>query len=95
MNTLIFNQYLTQEGIPFYLINKSVHFPQDDSLEIYGFVTVDDDTPWTILSYKIYNTISYWWVLQSLNKDSIFYAKGGETIKIIKPSYIDEVMSHV
>ena len=94
MNT-IFNQYVTQEGVPFYLKNKSVFFPEDDSLDIYGFVYVDEDTPWTIMSYKLYNTIAHWWVLSSLNKDNVFYAKRGETIKIIKPSYLESVLKYV
>jgi hypothetical protein len=64
-------------------------------LEIYDFVFVDADTPWTIMSYKLYDTISHWWVLSALNKDNTFYAKRGETIKIIKPSHLESVLKYV
>ena len=91
----IFNQYTTSEGVPFYFLNKSVFFPEDESLDIYQFIHADEDIPWTILSYQLYDSISYWWVLSSLNKTSKFYAKRGEIIKIIKPSYLSKVLQHV
>lgn len=91
----IFNEYTTSEGVPFYLLSKSVFFPEDESLEIYEWVYVDEDTPWTILSYQLYDSISYWWVVSSLNKSSKFYARRGELIKIIKPNYLSKVLQHV
>ena len=57
--TQIFNEYLTSEGVPFYLLSKSVLFPQDDSLEIYDYVYSDEDMPWTIMSYKLYNSMMH------------------------------------
>lgn len=93
--TQIFNEYLTSEGVPFYLLSKSVLFPQDDSLEIYDYVYSDEDMPWTIMSYKLYNSINYWWVLSSLNPQYKFYAKRGEIIKIIKPESLSAVLQYV
>lgn len=97
MNDLskIFNTYTTQEGVPFHLLSKSVFFPQDDSLEIYDFAYSDDDIPWTILSYRLYGDISYWWVLSSLNKEMKFYAKRGEVIRFIKPEQLESVLKYV
>lgn len=91
----IFNQYTTEEGVPFFLLSKSVFFPTDSSLEIYDYVYVEDDTPWTIMSYKLYGSIAYWWVLSSLNKQSQFYAKRGEVIQIISPEHLISVIKHV
>lgn len=91
----IFNIYTTSEGIPFYNLSKSVTFPQDDRLQIYDFVYADEDYAWTVASYKIYGKIDYWWVLSSLNKDMKFYAKRGRTIRIIKPSYIEQVLKYI
>lgn len=93
--TNILNGYYTSEGIPFYFLSKSITFPTDDDLEIYKKLYCADDLPWTIVSYKIYGTIDYWWVLSALNKESTFYARAGEDVKIIKPEYIQEVLKYV
>lgn len=91
----IFNTYKTSENIPFLLLNRSVAFPEDRTLDLYDSVFVSSDTPWTILSYKIYGTIEYWWILCSLNKSSIFYAPEGDTICYVKPEYIELVLNTI
>lgn len=91
----LFNGYYTEEGIPFYLLDKSVIFPSDKSLDIYAKMYVDDDTPWTIMSYKLYGTIEYWWVLNSLNKEMIFYAERGKEILVIHPDIIEDVLKKI
>ena len=91
--TSIFNKYRTSEDIPFQMINRRIIFPDDKTLEIYGKMYMSSDTPWTILSYKLYDSINYWWVLSSLNKSSIFYAEDGEEIYYIKPEYINLILT--
>lgn len=91
----IFRQYSTKENLPFLLLNKRVEFPSDKTLYIYDIKLVDSDTPWTILSYILYGTIEYWWILCSLNQSSIFYAKEGTYIYYIKPDYIDTIINSI
>lgn len=91
--TEIFRKYTTSEGQPFYLLNKRVDFPSDKSLELYDSLEASTNISWTILSYQLYDTIDYWWVLSSINKSSIFYAKAGDTIYYIKPDYIEEIIT--
>ena len=93
--TKIFRLYNTKEGIPFLLLNKRVEFPSDKTLDIYSSILVDNNTPWTILSYKLYGTIDYWWILCSLNSSSIFYAKEGDYIYYIKPDYIEFILNSI
>lgn len=63
----IFNIY--QEGdIDFYLLNKAIIFPDDKQLDIYKKVFVPEDIAWTVLSYKLYGSIEYWWVLCAINR---------------------------
>lgn len=93
--TDIFNVYTTYQGVPFYLLSKSVTFPQDESLEIYDKVYADEDIAWTVASWKLYGSIDYWWVLSALNPTMQFYAKRGEIIKIIKPSELDKVLKYI
>lgn len=91
----IFNIYSTSQGIPFVNLSKSITFPSDESLEIYSTLYNDQDIPWTILSYILYGTIDYWWVLSSLNKNYPFYAPKGETIKIIVPSQMNNIIKYI
>lgn len=91
----LFNLYYTTEQIPFTLKNRSVAFPEGINNELYGVKYIAENTPWTILSYSIYGTIDYWWVLCSLNPNQIFYAEEGEEIRYILPDYIDDVISTI
>lgn len=93
--TNIFNSYNTIQGIPFIMLSKSVTFPQDDSLDIYKFYYADEDMAWTILSYKLYGSIDYWWVLSALNPKMKFYAVRGNVIKVIKPAYLESVIKYI
>jgi hypothetical protein len=91
----IFRVYNTKENIPFLLLNKRVEFPSDRSLDIYKSTLINSNIPWTVLSYKLYGTIDYWWILCSLNPSSIFYAKEGEYIYYIKPEYIEFILNSI
>lgn len=78
----------------FYNISKSVKFPDDQSLDIYDTMYIDQNIPWTVLSWKIYNTIDYWWVLNNINlNNGKFYAEKQSTIKFIKPQVIDDILT--
>lgn len=91
----IFNAYTTTEGIYFTLKNRRIHFPADKTLPIYGKLYVGTNTAWTILSYNIYNTIDYWWLLCSLNDNKVFYAPANSEILYIKPAYLEEILDAI
>lgn len=91
----IFNEYDTADGVPFYFLGRSITFPQDKNLEIYDYIFVDDDIAWTIVSYKIYGTIDYWWVLSALNPKMKFFAFKGELIRYIKPDMLTTVLNYI
>jgi hypothetical protein len=93
--TKIFRLYNTKENIPFFLLNKRVEFPSDKTLDIYNSTLISSNIPWTILSYKLYGSIDYWWILCSLNSSSIFYAKEGEYVYYIKPEYMDLIINSI
>ena len=76
------------------MTNKRIQFPSDRELFIYDTIIIDDNTPWTVLSYKLYNNINYWWVLSSLN-NGIFYAPEGETITYIKQEYLNDILGAI
>lgn len=91
----VFDRYKDDNGTIFFVPINNIILPQDRSIDIYEDQYIDTDTPWTVLSWKIYGTIDYWWILSQLNKDtnSHFYAKVGSTVTIIKPSRIGDVIN--
>lgn len=93
--TKIFHVYTTSENIPFYMLNRRIVFPEGLSSPIYDIKYINTNMPWTILSYQIYNTIDYWWILCSLNKNTLYYAKEGSTIRYVKPEYISEIINNL
>lgn len=93
--TDIFNRYTTSEGVPFFNLTKHVVFPEDKNLDMYKRVYVSEDTPWTVMSYKLYKTIEHWWILCALNKENKFYIPEGSTILYIDEAYIKDVLGEI
>lgn len=91
----IFNEYKTTEGIPFKLFNKRIVFPDDKNLDIYSKTNITSDTPWTILSYQIYGSIEYWWILCALNEHNMYYAREGSTVVYIKSEYLQAILNSI
>jgi hypothetical protein len=91
--TSIFTEYKTTEGVPFRIFNRRLVFPSDRTHYIYNQHLVTTDVTWTVLSYKIYGTIEYWWILCSLNEENMYYAREGQTITYIKPEYIPSILN--
>ena len=80
----------------FYNTLNKVSLPANLDSSVYDKVTINYDTPWTSLSYNIYNTISLWWLLVLVNKpDYIFMAKGGKEYTIIKPAVVDQILLQI
>lgn len=90
----IFNSYVTTEGVPFNLISKSVTFPSNVE-NIYDYMFISENIPWTILSYQLYDTIDYWWVLSNLNMDSPLFAKKESNVKYIKRDVLEEILKYI
>ena len=80
----------------FYNILNKVIFPDDISDEIVDTITLQNDVPWTTLSYQLYGTINLWWTVYLLNKpDYIFMAKAATEYKYIKPGAIKTVLQQI
>jgi hypothetical protein len=85
----IFETYISSENIPFKVLNKRVIFPDDLNSPIYTFKNITANTPWTVLSYQLYGTIDYWWLLCAVNKNNnMYYAQDGTQVAYIKAEYI-------
>lgn len=97
----IFNTY-SLDGCAFKLLDRSVTFPDNRNLDIYSSIYVAEDTPWTILSYRVYGTIEYWWVLSSLNRGTgkpgeersfVFHAPAGTQCHFVKKEKLKDLLN--
>ena len=80
----------------FYNILNKVIFPDDISDEIVDTITLQNDVPWTTLSYQLYGTINLWWTVYLLNKpDYIFKAQAATEYKYIKPGAMKAVLQQI
>lgn len=80
----------------FYNTLNKVSIPEDIDSNIIDTITLNYDTAWTTLSYKVYNTIELWWLIVLINKPKyIFMAKGGTEYTIIKPSAVRDILIQI
>lgn len=94
----VFNSY-QQGDIGFYLLNKAVIFPDDKQLDIYERIFIPEDIAWTVLSYKLYGNIDYWWVLCAINRkgfnegrSNIFCATAGSYCYYIEENTLKRLL---
>jgi len=80
----------------FYNTLNKIDIPEELASDVYTYVTLTHDTPWTTLAHRIYNDMTLWWLIVLINRpDYIFKAKGGLEYKIIKPEVIDFILDKI
>jgi hypothetical protein len=94
----IFNVYKSSSDDQYYFYNilNKVVLPEiiDDTL--IDSITLNRNLPWTTLSYRIYNTISLWWLIVLLNKPkNIFFAEAGVEYTYIVPSEVNSILDNI
>lgn len=84
------------DGIYHYLINKTVYIKGADnpSPNFKTYIAKEGDT-WTLISYKLYNTIEYWWILCKINQiaDPTQTIQNGASIKYLSESIINGLLT--
>lgn len=93
----IFNLY-KKNGISFYNILKKIQLPEDKTIDLYKKYIVPYKMPWIFVSELIYDDYTYYWLILLANFDkklNPFYANAGEEIFIIKPEYLNLVISAI
>ena len=80
----------------FYNLLNKVVFPDNISDEFTDTIVLQNDKPWTTLSYELYGTISLWWVVYLLNKPKyIFKAQAATEYTYIKPGAMGAVLQQI
>lgn len=95
----IFNMYeLTNDNgnsYVFYNILNKVTIPQDIDPAVFEFWSVPGNMALTTISYRIYGTISLWWLICTINHitNPVSLLAPGSVIKVIKKEYIPTVLN--
>jgi hypothetical protein len=93
----LFNIYSNDKNY-FYNLIGTVNIPKDLDPSTYATFTVTSDyMPWTLISYKAYNTIDLWWLICSVNniQNPTQFPKAGTTLKILTPAYVSAIVQQL
>lgn len=94
----IFSEHMLDGKIPFNNILKKIQLPGDKTSQLYTKFIVPYTMPWVHLSYMLYGSIDYYWLVQLANEEkklNPFYAEIATEIDIIKPEYLGLVISAI
>lgn len=92
----IFKVYKTEEFGKFYNILKTISLKGALSESMYYTVPVNGRMPWTIISYRAYQTIDLWWLILLVNgiMDPTTI-KNISSVKIIKPEFVHTIITQI
>lgn len=92
----IFKLYKTADNQYFYNILSKVSFPENLDKTLFYTITVNEKTPWTLISYSAYGTIELWWLLAIINGiQNPFELPSNNELKILKAQYIRPVIAQL
>ena len=92
----IFKLYKTSEGQYFYNILSTISFPENLDNNLFYSLSINEKTPWPIISYNVYGTIELWWLLAIINKiKNPLQLPSAGTIKVLKAQYVRPVLAQL
>lgn len=93
----IFNVYEDENGKYFYNILKTINMPKEIDPEYYDIHVVSTGEMWPTLAYKYYKNVDLWWLVCIANEiqNATENPKPGDRIKIIKRTYVPEVLNKI
>jgi hypothetical protein len=91
----IFSVYL-EKGVYFYNLLNTMNFPTPSNLrpDLYGTYTVKQHDIWPRISYKLYGSVSIWWLLCILNQiqNPLIMPEPGTEIFVFTSSAVNQVL---
>lgn len=94
----IFKVYQTNDkNFYYYNIIKNIKVPGDISNDIFNVITLNENTPFTTLSYQLYGTTYLWWLICIVNgiQNPFNPANVGKQVKVIKKAYLKPVLNAI
>lgn len=93
----IFKMFTTEQNQYYYDLLQSLYLPDNiDDTTVY-FMHVQENMPWTTVSFKAYGNIELWWLILLVNKiyNPLQPATSGMILKIIKPEYVSSILQEI
>lgn len=91
----MFNIYLDKRGNYIYNLNNSVYFSLGESKTLKEY-TVTIDSYWPLISYKLYGTTRFAWLLMKLNKVDAAHVfdklHTGDVIRYVDNRYLEHII---
>lgn len=93
----IFNVYRQQNGMYFYNLLQSIHFPQNLPSTLFTAYTIKYGDTWPYISYKSFKTPNLWWIILLANgiENPLTPLVNSEEIKIPVTQLVKEVLSQI
>lgn len=93
----IFNVYVDADIGYFYNLLRTVNFPTDLSKDVYDLYVIEPGDTWTLLSWKLYNSILLWWAICAVNniQNPTELPVVGTEIKILKGVYLRDILNQL
>lgn len=92
----IFKVYKTADNQYWYNILKKVNITDGLNDDLFYSIITNQQTPWTNISYRAYQTVELWWLIMLVNKlNNPLIIPSNSTVKILKPEYVQSVISQI
>jgi len=93
----IFKLYQTGNNQYFYNLIQSIFLPDQLDKRALFYITVQQQQPWTTISYNVYKTIELWWLILLTNKlyNPFELPATGTVLAVIKPQYIPDILKEI
>lgn len=93
----LFNIYVDNNDFYYYNLLRKVDFPVELDPNVYDYYESGPDDFYPLISYKFYKTIKLWWIICAANQinDPTSAPTAGTILKIIKPEYIQSILSKI
>lgn len=93
----MFQVFKDRRGNYVYNINSTVYFPDLKTLpdSVLGYYQCKELDHWTTVSYNIYGTTRYAWLIMKLNnvRNALNKPFTGQTLVYISPDKVDQIMN--
>ena len=93
----IFKVYQTAENHYYYNILNTISFPADIDKNSYYTLKVNQNMPWTTISYNAYGTIELWWLICIVNqiRNPLVMPLTNRVLKIVKPEFVRSIINEI
>lgn len=93
----IFNVYKDFDGMYFYNLLQTVHFPQDLPISLFTKYNIRQEDTWPLISFKAFKTPNMWWLILLANgiHNPTTPLVPGEVVKIPKAEIVRQVLSQI